>query len=1377
MILNVSDAGTPNARMGASWFGITDNTNATKDAINNYNILLDQLTDYKNQISGLSEETNAFDAVNRKLQDTQNKLSAATKTGNDNLNLYLQGLNSAKGSVKDYNAGLVTSRIKTIALTAATTALNAVISWGLSLAISALTTIITEWWQSVAHADEVLQETIGTGKEASKTIQDLVSNFAKTKNDTNEIKDKFIQLSKGVDAFGKNVSLTDEQYKEYLELNNKLAEIFPDIKTGIDEQGNAILSLAHNTDTLTASIEALIDAEKREAALELNDNFESAFTGYESQEKKYKGEIQDLKNKISTLTEFVNYNPSSTENPEANNPLTFWSRWTSKLLGVEDNEKIGYMDFVQDVTNWKSNNYVNSDGYMLLSDFKEFLSQGGFNDEEIKSLLSEASIPHDAAPLTQIHFDNVLERLSLQIGNQVAGYTKQLKQYEREIKTNWTNFTKNIIAWMQVDSIDYSMFGEKGQNLINNMVLSLDPSKIKDAGYEGSDGVKEYVQMYILDPLSEYSDEVNEAAIEMTSLEEKFSKGLITEDLFIEKYTKVFDSLKGNEEASKLLVTSFNALGYEGDDLSSVLTEMANAVIGGKVALTELNEAIDVSHLSEIADAISAASSAFKDFNDNGYVSFSNLEALKEKFSDVEGIDNYITKLASASLSSSELNDVLNSLIVAQIQSKFSTQELANANVDLIANMLKSNGVANASVVAAQMINDAKTQLILTTELNKAKTIEELEANLTAIGVAEEYITVAKELFGLKDILNDLDYDSSESVKNFIAEAKAAGIAAEALIEFEKISTLLDQKEYWEQVVSEYESGSKRYSSSQYKRAKEIIEGVNRQIENLSSSISFDFSNFDLNFDIPEIDLSGYEDVATKISNAYQEEREILDYNHEMGFISTKEYYNKLAALNDKYYKNSAEHQSEYLDNIVELHDMWNEMYEEDKEQLDYQHEMGILSDEQYYAKLLSLSSAYYKGRGGYEKEWQDAQIELRQLQQQILDDTLADYDEFLSRHEDLMIYSAKTEKDITKKKLLAIEDAYRKGTLTQKEYLEKWNEIMSDDFSKTQDSFERAFNYMSAYIDEKLDALDEQNNKLEEQKELEEALAELEKAKMQRNKRMYVDGVGFVWVADQEAIKTAQESYNELLNNKKLEEQKQYWEDLKQSLEDILTIQEGNEDRDITESLFGKNWQTNLENGVNFISNIASKYATALGATQADILIKNGDQSSIVSQMKLNSSSWQGAGASERAYLAAQNEALGKALGWVKKNGTWYDKSGKRMYASGGVADFTGTAMLHGSKTSSEVIFSASDAAKLYEYVHTTPDLVQHLYRRIFDNTEASKAVTGGQNIVVDMGGIHVHGNADRDTVTEMSNVFDRKMNDLVSSLRNQSIQRAYKR
>ena len=48
-----------------------------------------------------------------------------------------------------------------------------------------------------------------------------------------------------------------------------------------------------------------------------------------------------------------------------------------------------------------------------------------------------------------------------------------------------------------------------------------------------------------------------------------------------------------------------------------------------------------------------------------------------------------------------------------------------------------------------------------------------------------------------------------------------------------------------------------------------------------------------------------------------------------------------------------------------------------------------------------------------------------------------------------------------------------------------------------------------------------------------------------------------------------------------------------------------------------------------------------------------------------------------------------------------------KGEYSSGGVADYTGLAMLHGRKNAPELIFNANDSAKLYEMIHNTPNLM----------------------------------------------------------------------
>ena len=45
--------------------------------------------------------------------------------------------------------------------------------------------------------------------------------------------------------------------------------------------------------------------------------------------------------------------------------------------------------------------------------------------------------------------------------------------------------------------------------------------------------------------------------------------------------------------------------------------------------------------------------------------------------------------------------------------------------------------------------------------------------------------------------------------------------------------------------------------------------------------------------------------------------------------------------------------------------------------------------------------------------------------------------------------------------------------------------------------------------------------------------------------------------------------------------------------------------------------------------------------------------------------------------------------------------------HSKGGVADYTGLAMLHGTKQKSETIFNANDSAKLYDMIHNTPNLM----------------------------------------------------------------------
>ena len=107
-------------------------------------------------------------------------------------------------------------------------------------------------------------------KKAKEAGEEVRKNFEKgfTENDkklttiTNS-KDRFNKLAEGVDEFGHNINLTNEEYDEYLNLSKELAEASPSLIAGYNAEGQAILKKG---EALDAVIEKL--KEYKQEALE-----------------------------------------------------------------------------------------------------------------------------------------------------------------------------------------------------------------------------------------------------------------------------------------------------------------------------------------------------------------------------------------------------------------------------------------------------------------------------------------------------------------------------------------------------------------------------------------------------------------------------------------------------------------------------------------------------------------------------------------------------------------------------------------------------------------------------------------------------------------------------------------------------------------------------------------------------------------------------------------------------------------------------------------------------------------------------------------------------------------------------------------------------
>lgn len=303
----------------------------------------------------------------------------------------------------------------------------------------------------------------------------------------------------------------------------------------------------------------------------------------------------------------------------------------------------------------------------------------------------------------------------------------------------------------------------------------------------------------------------------------------------------------------------------------------------------------------------------------------------------------------------------------------------------------------------------------------------------------------------------------------------------------------------------------------------------------------------------------------------------------------------------------------------------------------------------------------------------------------------------------------------------------------TQKDALETTFDYMTDKIQDEIDALQEQREAEEKYWDDKIEALKEQNEEIEKQIELEEAQEALERAKSQKTMRVYYEGKGWVWEADRDAVKEAEEALEKLERENQLEEdiadleaqkdaaleiiddQIEKWEDYKESWESVAESYQESQDKLIAEQVLGielegENWKKridNLQEYVNQYNDILSK----IGSIDSNPAFSGGgssgkpNASDVIDQMKENSDRWHNASESEREDLENANENLGESMGWHRNpDGHWYDSSGNKVYKDGGIVDYTGKAIVHGRSDKPEIMLNNSQAASLYNWIRSIP-------------------------------------------------------------------------
>lgn len=253
-------------------------------------------------------------------------------------------------------------------------------------------------------------------------------------NSVEGVSKEFDKLSKGVDNFGNNLSLTNDEYSRYKEISNELAEINPKLIQGYDDEGNAIIN---KNNAIKDTISLLKEQQKLNASDITSDKnlqkLANGLIGSFTDENVNMNGIHNIEDQFNQYkTEFGNRIKTYVDNLDDNNKLKEeFATYSNKIQGFKFEPSASHLADIQ-------------------KDISELMNKGGKD----KFLTSDYN--------KYVNFIN--ENI-----DQYNLYKQNLEEYTKSL-----NSTLQLIP-STLDFYDELSSGEKGiiSSYINNFALDI----------------------------------------------------------------------------------------------------------------------------------------------------------------------------------------------------------------------------------------------------------------------------------------------------------------------------------------------------------------------------------------------------------------------------------------------------------------------------------------------------------------------------------------------------------------------------------------------------------------------------------------------------------------------------------------------------------------------------------------------------------------------------------------------------------------------------------------------------------------------------------------------------------------------------------------
>lgn len=727
----------------------------------------------KTEDKSILNTINEYNKLSKVSTRRQQAFAKSVSKSNKDLGNYLGKVEAGKATMKGYQTSLVGATIKTAALKVGTIALQAVLSIGLSLAISGLIELFGNLINRSEKLSEEVDELISKYQEQTKELRTNKQTF-------DELASKYEKLSKGVNSLGENVSLSTDKYKEYTDVVNQIAEMVPSAVKGWDAQGNAILNVSGNVQELIDLYNELIKAE--------ND------TVIKDGSKVFK----DFKNEIKKA-----YNGSSAEALGKNGYLIL-KNWINSN-DIEDYSKKTFTMNGSDI--------IDVDG--------EKVQQGKIISDIVRAIKEKG--------IEQLSGESNLQFIKRAIKSNKNTVEMIVKEYEKTVEdatSGVKSLTEAYISNAFLKGGEYENLDFEIQNIVNQMVAGFDAEFYKQ--FKNAGELYAYIDE-MLKGFSEFDDEQKKQLTSMFEIQTQFNNGEITVEEYEEKL-KAFLALieglpaeqkksilmlfdietdeKGENPESKVEKNKKKVKGFfsKKADNKEIEKELGNLTAeelealakltipkGALTSWKELKNLIKdvnkeqsnadsrlnmISDINDISEGFEELDKIYASIKDKDPFDFKLLddEKFKETFSGLGDVyADFVEQITSNSDDIYACSEAFNKLVTAWIDITGILDKVTEKNKDLTAAMLEQMGVANADTVVEEAYIRNKEK----EEASKYYSNNDKKYDFNKNGIVEKQSTAIKHLGQESGEYNDI---TEQTIDNLIGQADASGIAQNAYI-------------------------------------------------------------------------------------------------------------------------------------------------------------------------------------------------------------------------------------------------------------------------------------------------------------------------------------------------------------------------------------------------------------------------------------------------------------------------------------------------------------------------------------------------------------------------------------------------------------------